>query len=1051
MCKFMGRKCVLRVGLVALFTGLVPLRAQLVPQGRGLTVNTPSMTAVFDNADLVQLVNSSTGENYLSPSASASLLDLQLLNPTGESLTFSPWTVAKNASTNQDVATLSFQDSSRFGTFRLTIDPQTQELVIALDGWSGAAGARALNWGIQGINLAKGRVILPSQGGHYVDAKHCPTISLQYPVTWSAQMAMFEGSLGGFLLYSTDKSFLFKDLRLTTAPNTTVDLQVGAEAVAPWSTARSIPSTEWRLTVYVGDWRAGAQLYKNWASAAWPSAAANSKTDWIRNIQGVFAVDVLSTPSFLENLAAQVDPNKTLLHIPYWTTSSNGTNYPDYTPSPLLKPFIDRAHSFGFHVELYFNAIGVDPTNPAYAQLRQYQMKTPDTLQPIGWEWSNAAVSPTREAFMNPAASVWRGLLLSRIQTVVTAVQPDAVHLDGVPNLVNDGNGLIEGLTSEQGLAQMLQDAQARFPDIVWGTEGMSEPSLRYSRTAQSWPAPLMGVLPGHPITTFLQGDRVSFHGHLNQPNPGEPGFLQWMQQYETQGVLPLMHSDATGRAAELAFARLFRQVRQWQSHNYVPDWSRNWDSNTFCYRGSDGSTAALSNDGILTTLMAGNQISYQRVHNVSHLTTSRYIDQWPAFDDASIYGLDPAQEYWLDSLPRPSALPHISSLPADVKLGLNTKVTSSVASVSIAHIGETTIDFLANFPTAVRGSMSNGADGPPCAACVITPNEDSVGGVVRPSIFEHPPSTGSKSFIDFNVAIPQGDSVSFEFSAGIEDAASRVDPIYFSVTVNGNQVWMESISKGAWQDHTVDLTPWAGQAVHLRLITDAGPAGNAYAWAAWSALQVSARSNLSLPVNLALPANAQIAGFVGRGALQVTGNSATVSNATDPQNFVVFLAPGVPTWVGQTLLSVPYSIYTADPGALPIASVPAYSNPSVGQGCSGGVVKSAVLVTSPASNGRSIVAWNVLLPQDKPVRLSFSAGLVDGMPAKSSGVVVAVLVNGSPMWSQNRKGSGWVDGSIDLSTLQGQNILLELVSDTGTTGSFIESLWSGLVLVAAN
>jgi hypothetical protein len=1042
----MKRKRVVLV-LIVLLMAYAPLRAQLVAQGSALTASTPSMTAVFRNADLVQLTNSSNGENYLNPSASASLLDLALPNPTGQALTFSPWTMARNES-NQDTATITFRDSGRSGTFNVTVDPQTQDLVITLDGRVQAPGARALSWGVQGINLAAGRVILPSQGGNYFDAKHSPTVSLQYPVSWAAQMALFEGASGGFLVYSTDTTFQFKDLHLTAAANSTANLQVGAEEVAPWTAARSIPSTEWRVNVFAGDWRAGALLYKNWSSAAWPSAAPGGNTGWIHDIRAVFAVEVLDAPSFLDILATQVDPNKTLLHMPYWTTSAAGTNYPDYTPSPLLKPFIDHAHSLGFHVELYFSAIGVDPANPAFGPLQAFQMKTPDTLQAIGWEWGSPPGSPHREAFISPAASTWRRLLLDRIQAVIAAVQPDAIHLDAVPNLVNDGNGLIEGMTSEQGLAQMLQEARARFPDIVLGTEGMSESALAYCQTAQSWPAPYMGILPGHPITTFLQGDQVSFHGHLNQPNPGEPGFLQWMQQYEAQGVLPLLHTDAVYRPTQLAFARLFEHVRQWQAHNYSPDWSGNWNSAVLRYNGTDGASATLSNDGTLTTLTGSNGIVYQRVHGVTQVRTTRYIDQWPAYDDQAIYGLDPALEYWMDAVPRPAAAAHITSLPPGVKLGVNSRVTSSVASLSIVPIALASFDFLANFPGAGIGSMSNGADAPPCAACVITLNQDSVGGVIRPSIFEHPPATGSQSFVDFNVPIPSGDGVALQFSAGIEDAASRTDPISFSVAVNGQQIWKESISKGSWQARTASLTQWAGQTVHLRLITDAGAAGNAYAWAAWSALQVSANSNLSAPVNIALPANAKIAGFSGRGTLQVFSNSATISNSASPQSFVLFLAPGAAVSVGQSLISMPYTLSTADPGGTPIAANPTYSNPSVGTGRSGGVIKPGVLVTSPASNGRSIVAWNVRLPADRAVQLSFSAGLADGTAAHAPGVVLAVLVNGSPVWSQTRVKSGWIDGSVDLSAFQDQNVLLELVSDTGTTGSFVESLWSGLSLL---
>jgi hypothetical protein len=1044
----MTGRCVSQVGFALVLTVYAPLRAQMLAQGSALTITTPSMTATLQNADLVHLGNTITGENYLQPNNTASLLDLTMLNPSGATLRFTNWSVQKNKSTGQNVASIAFQDSTRSGTFNITVDPQTQELVVTLQGSSHSAGVRALSWGMQGIDLSAGRVILPSQGGNYIDAKYTLAASLQYPVTWAAQMVLYEASHGGFLVYSTDRSFQFKDLHLM-APNSIANLQVGAEATAPWTTATSIGAMEWRVNVFAGDWRAGATLYKNWSSTVWPSAAANSETEWIRGIEAVLAVEVLNAPAFLDTLATLVDPTKTLLHIPYWTSSASGTNYPDYTPSALLKPFVDSAHRFGFHVELYFNAIGVDPANPAYPQLQLFQMKTPDTLQLTGWRW-NSPSDPTREAYISPASSAWRKLLLDRIQAAVVAVQPDAIHLDAVPNLVNDGNGLIDGLTSEQGLAQLLLEAQARFPNIVFGTEGMTEASLQHSKTAQSWPAPFMGILPGHPITTFLQGDQISFHGHLNQPNPGEPGFLQWEQQYEAQGVLPLMHVDAVYRASELAFARLFGQMQKWQAHNYGPDWGGDWSSWDFRYKGSDGSAATLTNAATLTTLTDPSGIVYQRAHGVTQILTTRYVDQWPAFDNQELYGLDPELEYWLDAVPRPTTQAHITSLPSNVKLGLNTRVSTSVASIGLVPVGNVSFDFFANFAAAAKGSTTNGADAPSCAVCVMTVTEDIVGGIIRPSIFEQPPAIGSQSFIEFSVPLPQGNSVAFEFAAGIDDGAARTAPVYFSVAVNGQQVWTEAVAKGYWLASSLDLSPWAGQTVRLRLITDGGPAGNASAWAAWSALELNAgASNASPPVNIDLPVNAAIASFSGGGTIQLSPGGVMVSDSVIPQSFVLFLASGSAVSVGQSLVSIPYSIYTADPGALPIASNPTYSSASVGSGSSGAVVKAGVLALPAASNGRSIAAFNVNLPADKPVQLSFGTGLSDGSSASGVGVILAVLVNGSPAWTQTVTAPGWKYGSVDLSGFQGQNVLIELVSDTGTTGSFVVPLWSDLTIQA--
>ena len=76
--------------------------------------------------------------------------------------------------------------------------------------------------------------------------------------------------------------------------------------------------------------------------------------------------------------------------------------------------------------------------------------------------------------------------------------------------------------------------------------------------------------------------DNLFLYGHLNQPNPGEPGFLAWFKQYEAQGVMPLMHMDAVQRAAEPSFARTFGQIQYFQKSDLRPDWTGDWKGHCF-------------------------------------------------------------------------------------------------------------------------------------------------------------------------------------------------------------------------------------------------------------------------------------------------------------------------------------------------------------------------------------------------------------------------------------------------------------------------------------
>jgi hypothetical protein len=315
------------------------LHAQIVANNNILTVTTPNLTATFSGADLVGLTNSLTGESYLKPQGGSQLLNLTQMNPTGLPLTLSNWTVGTDVSTQQQTASLTFQDTVRNGTFSVTIDPKTQELVIHLSGQSQTPGIEGLEWGIAGIDLSSGgRIVLPSNGGNYVDLNHFAAVQIQYPVSWAAQMALFEGAQGGFLVYSTDTTFQFKDLYVNGAGGSTANLQLSTEAVAPWPSATSVAPIEWRITAFAGDWRAGASAYKTWSRATWPLMSPSGATAWVRQID--FAISIDEEPnstSVLDTLATLVNPHKTLLLLINWTVDGFDTNYPDYNPNPNLK------------------------------------------------------------------------------------------------------------------------------------------------------------------------------------------------------------------------------------------------------------------------------------------------------------------------------------------------------------------------------------------------------------------------------------------------------------------------------------------------------------------------------------------------------------------------------------------------------------------------------------------------------------------------------------------------------------------------------------------
>ena len=184
-------------------------------------------------------------------------------------------------------------------------------------------------------------------------------------------------------------------------------------------------------------------------------------------------------------MALLLDPSKTILYFVNWRDDGSSENFPDYRPAAALKGLVDHAHALGFHVTLHVDTMGADPRNPDYQTVKQYQFRYPDTLALYGWLWTSPPSTPARFAYIDPASSAWRALLLSRIDVAIQAVHPDAIHLDSIPGILNDGNGPIEGMNAEQGLVQLHRDLVTAYPDIVFDTEGIAEPSVPYCR----WPS----------------------------------------------------------------------------------------------------------------------------------------------------------------------------------------------------------------------------------------------------------------------------------------------------------------------------------------------------------------------------------------------------------------------------------------------------------------------------------------------------------------------------------------------------------------------------------
>ena len=173
------------------FIFLLTADAQVVASGQKLTITTLNLVANFQGPDLVGLTNVLTGESYLKFPPLSALMNLEISGVPSQGLQASTWTTSVQAGTT--VASLTMQDSVRSVTITAKVDSSSQEIVIKFSGVATQTGVSAAYWGIAGLDLSVGHLIVPASSGIVIDQMHEQVGStLQYPYDWQAQMAVYE-------------------------------------------------------------------------------------------------------------------------------------------------------------------------------------------------------------------------------------------------------------------------------------------------------------------------------------------------------------------------------------------------------------------------------------------------------------------------------------------------------------------------------------------------------------------------------------------------------------------------------------------------------------------------------------------------------------------------------------------------------------------------------------------------------------------------------------------------------------------------------------------
>ncbi|MBC7352407.1 MAG: hypothetical protein H5U08_08620 [Thermogutta sp.] len=148
-----------------------------------------------------------------------------------------------------------------------------------------------------------------------------------------------------------------------------------------------------------------------------------------------------------------------------------------------------------------------------------------------------------------------------------------------------------------------------------------------------------------------------------------------------------------------------------------------------------------------------------------------------------------------------------------------------------------------------VRGGNEGPVDS--ATGAIVDKIKTSCGGVEKLSLFMHPPYRGGVGYVAAilkPVHLPPKVPACLRCAVGKGDGSDPGDGILYQVYVvddGGQQKLLGEITQRehSWHPWELDLSPWAGQTIRLKLVADVGPAGNSVGdWGCWADLRIESR-----------------------------------------------------------------------------------------------------------------------------------------------------------------------------------------------------------------
>ncbi|MDI6448988.1 DUF6259 domain-containing protein [Anaerobaca lacustris] len=503
-----------------------------------LFIDTATQTAVMEKGVLTSLKSKRSGEVFVRKSDVPSAA-LQLLYRGGETVSVdeSKFGAIETHSLSDHRAEVVFHSWDADGVLTVSVEPQTGDILVEPAAYSSRGGVLACRWNLTGLRSDLKLVAPFFQGVKLpLDDSLIKDSHWEWPFFWEAGLAILQAEQGGFWVHTQDNRYRYKALKVGTRTDA-MRLGFDTQAYGPIDNNLSAGGLTWRINVFDGDWQEPATRYRQWLWQAYDLEAERARrAPWVRDVR--FAVSWCPTDeAILEALAQELNPKTVLLHIPNWRTDPYDENYPTYVPSETAKAFIRKGRALGFHMMPHFNAIDMDPSNPAYAHVRDFQYRGIERYDLRGWSWyrgrglgvpeSNAALLANRDkkvmVKVHPGLSMWRSILGRAIRQATDDLATDAAFIDVTLVSHNLHNCFVEATTPTEGMHKLIRHVAALGRGLVVSGEGLNEITMQGQSFAQvhlfkSWHQSIDGLerTGGCDLNAFLFDGLCRAFGYAN-------------------------------------------------------------------------------------------------------------------------------------------------------------------------------------------------------------------------------------------------------------------------------------------------------------------------------------------------------------------------------------------------------------------------------------------------------------------------------------------------------------------------------------------------------